>query len=774
MHQKPADVQTGASGGAVRHDAISEGMLWFGVIRQIEGERQVCLPETMGSILPSNRMSVDAFMQCFGDGQAAVAQEFGQFFKTGQGFSVDAELRSDGRFCRLTAMADPSDDTRSIISLEVLDKAEATEQARLVSALDELDMGFALYDEEDRLFFANRRFKSLLTASDKEGILGRTFSEIVDLSAQSGLYEYYDLDEDFYRKRIELHLSGDSELEMRLPDSKVERILERRTPWGGIVALHHDISDLYSARQNAVAGFARAKNVELRLLSAIEAMKDGFVLWDSDETLVLHNSNFLKMYPELRDILKPGVRFEEVLKRWNTNDAQAGPDTNAKRRIEARLKRWRSGRNTEVRTLADGRFIRVTDVASAGIGTVGVHSDITELLAAQREAVKANVSKSTFLANMSHEIRTPLTGIIGLAELSAEEVENEAHRARARNIVHLGAGLMVLLNDILDLSKLEAGKMALEHARLCPRSLGERLADIHRPLAEEKGISFRLSVHAGIVERIGDEHRLMQVLNNLLSNAIKFTGTGFVELSMTDDAEGQLHIAVRDTGVGMTEEQVSRVFLPFEQADTNTAKIFGGTGLGMSIVADLVRLMKGQVSVTSVLGVGTQVDVRLPLPTTRTKVTRGPSAPVSTMQWAGRVLLADDNDIVREILEVQLKKMGLDVLSAQDGAEALALFGSGDGIDLIFLDINMPNADGPSTLRTLQDLSRMRGAELPPVIAITANIMTEHVQEYMAIGFASCLKKPFLKADLEDCLLRFLGNKVVSRSESRPPDGGVS
>ena len=766
MRQKPAGVQTGAKDGVERRDAMSDGMLWLGVIRPVEGERLVFLPEAVGSILPANRMSVDAFVQCFTVGQATLAQEFAQFFTTGQAFSVDAELRSDGRPCRLTAMADPSDDLRSIISLEVLEKAEATEHARLVSALDELDMGFALYDEEDRLFFANQRFKSLLTAAENENILGKTFPEIVDLSAKCGLYEYYDLDDDFYRRRIELHLSGDAEQEMRLPDSKVERILERRTAWGGIIALHHDISDLYSARQNAVAGFARAKNVELRLLSAIEAMKDGFVLWDSDETLVLHNSNFLKMYPELRDILKPGVRFEEVLKRWNTNDAHAGPDAGAERRIEGRLKRWRSGRNTEIRTLTDGRFIRVTDVASPGIGTVGVHSDITELLAAQREAVKANVSKSTFLANMSHEIRTPLTGIIGLAELCADEIENEAHRARARNIVHLGAGLMVLLNDILDLSKLEAGKMALEHARLCPRSLGDRLADIHRPLAEEKGIGFRLSVDTGIVERIGDEHRMMQVLNNLLSNAIKFTGTGFVELSMTDDTEGQLHIAVRDTGLGMTEEQVSRVFLPFEQADTNTAKIFGGTGLGMSIVADLVRLMKGHVSVTSVLGVGTQVDVRLPLPTTRTKVKRAPIAPASPMQWVGRVLLADDNDIVREILEVQLNKMGLEVLTAQDGAEALALFGSGDGIDLVFLDINMPKTDGPSTLRMLQELSRMRGAELPPVIAITANIMTEQVLEYMASGFAACLKKPFLKADLEGCLLRFLGNKAASRLEN--------
>lgn len=720
----------------------------MGTVLRQQGRCTVHLPPDAVAVCGANRLALEEFVVCFDASQDLLHGIESTF--DGAGVTVDCVCLSDRKPWRIAACPDPADEAgeRVILSLDLRSNHSPAEMDRIVAVLDALDTGLALFDEEDRLVFFNRRYASHFPPAEQELLQGKTFEEIVNLSKQAGLYDYYGLEEEFCRKRIDLHRSANSEFEMRLPDSSVERIIERRTSWGGTIALHHDISDLHSARQNAVAAFARAKNVELRLLSAIEAMNDGFVFWDSNERLVLCNSRYRKMYPELAEILKPGVRFEDVITISAAKGMYLEPHVPENQRIAMRLARWRSGNNSELISKSDGCIIRVNDISSPGIGTVGVHCDITELVTAQREAVKANLSKSVFLANMSHEIRTPLTGIIGLAELIMEEMKDSAHRDYAANIVDMGKGLMVLLNDILDLSKLEAGKMALAKGRINPRSLCKRLADIHRPQAEEKGVQFRLTQGDPLVARIGDEHRLMQVLNNLLSNAIKFTKKGAVELWLGDDPAGRLHLSVRDTGLGMTDEQVSRLFLPFEQADLNTAKIYGGTGLGMSIVADLVRLMKGEIKVTSSIGKGTRVDVWLPLPEAKGEAAPKPAMPRSNR--SGRVLVADDNDIVREMLGVRLTKMGLDVVTARDGSEALDHVLSDDrAFDLILLDINMPDRDGPSTLVALQELAKIKGQRLPPVVAVTANIMPDQVEGYLALGFAGCIQKPFLRVDLE-------------------------
>lgn len=720
----------------------------MGTVLRQKGLYTVHLPPDAVAVCRANRLGLDEFVGCF-DASQELLKGIKRAFE-GVGCSLDCLCVANRKLWRLTAEPDPSDEAgeRVLLSLDQQSNHSPAEMDRIVAVIDALDMGLALFDEEDRLVLFNRRYSSHFPPCERDRLHGMTFEQIVDLSKKAGLYDYYGLEEEFCKKRIDLHKAANTEFEMRLPDSTVEHIIERRTPWGGTIALHQDVSDLHNARQNAVAAFARAKNVELRLLSAIEAMNDGFVFWDSNEQLVLCNSRYRKMYPELAEILKPGVRFEDAITFSVAKGMYVEPHVPENQRVALRLSRWRSGNNSELISKSDGCIIRVNDIASPGIGTVGVHCDITELVTAQREAVKANLSKSVFLANMSHEIRTPLTGIIGLAELIMEEMKDSEHRDYAANIVYMGKGLMVLLNDILDMSKLEAGKMALARGRINPRSLCDRLADIHRPQATEKGVQFRLTQGDALVARMGDEHRLMQILNNLLSNAIKFTKKGSVELWLGDDADGRLHLSVRDTGIGMTEEQVSRLFLPFEQAELNTAKNYGGTGLGMSIVADLVRLMQGEIKVTSSLGKGTRVDVWLSL-----SEAKGEAAPKSAMprtNRSGRVLVADDNDIVREMLGVRLAKMGLDVVTVRDGNEALDRALSDDGaFDLILLDINMPDRDGSSTLVALQELSKLKGQRVPPVVAITANIMPDQVEGYLATGFADCIQKPFLRIDLE-------------------------
>lgn len=230
-------------------------------------------------------------------------------------------------------------------------------------------------------------------------------------------------------------------------------------------------------------------------------------------------------------------------------------------------------------------------------------------------AEAANQAKSRFLANMSHEIRTPLNGVLGMAELLADSVTDPEQLMMVTTIRDSGGLLLSILNDVLDMAKIEAGKLALEAVPFDVFRVAEKVDTLYSPLAEAKGLSFDVMVATGArALRLGDPHRVQQILQNLVSNAIKFTQSGDVRLAVSADAQGALMIEVSDTGIGMTEEQVARIFNEFEQADGSTTRRFGGTGLGMSIVRRLIDMMDGEITVSSAPGQGTKVRLRLPLP----------------------------------------------------------------------------------------------------------------------------------------------------------------
>lgn len=327
-------------------------------------------------------------------------------------------------------------------------------------------------------------------------------------------------------------------------------------------------------------------------------------------------------------------------------------------------------------------------------------AQLNEKLDAERiHAEEATRLKSSFLANMSHELRTPLNGVLGMAQALQCLVRGDEQKRMVETIRTSGEGLMAILDDILDLSKIEAGKMALEIAPFRPVEVFTRMVRLHAPQAEAKGLRFTLHCDPVLEGRfLGDEHRLTQVLHNLTGNAVKFTGTGQIDLS-AEVVQGRLRIRVADTGIGMSQTQLASAFDEFVQADVSITRRFGGTGLGMPIVKRLVSMMGGTITLESAPAQGTRVFLELPLrPAPAIEPVSAPTRVVTAPDLSGvRVLVAEDNMTNQKVLAALLRGTGVGLKQVLNGREALAA-AMAEEFDLFLFDISMPEMDGPTAL----------------------------------------------------------------------------
>ncbi|MBI1172468.1 PAS domain-containing protein [bacterium] len=416
-----------------------------------------------------------------------------------------------------------------------------------------------------------------------------------------------------------------------------------------------------------------------------------------------------------------------------------------------------------------------TDVKPARTGLVMSFRDITEKLAAtarlqealaQAEAMSR--AKSTFLANMSHEIRTPLNGVLGMAEVLADVLIEPTQRGMIETIRKSGETLLTVLNGILDMSKIEAGKMELESVSFVPLELVRQVEAIYTITAEEKGIEFEVLASAGCERpRLGDPHRLTQILNNLLNNAIKFTAAGKVELKVSCRPGKPVLIEVSDTGIGMAPEQTARIFESFEQADGSMTRRFGGTGLGLAIVRQLVTLMGGTISADSRPGAGSRFSVSLPLPEGQ-GLPAGRTAAQDPVGRDGalaglRLLSADDNATNGLVLSEMLVPTGAVLTQVENGRQAVeawqAALEAGAPFALVLLDITMPVLDGMSALACIREVEAARGLPPVPAIAITAHAIPRQVADYIVGGFDTHLAKPFRKRDLLHAIFSLLASQ---------------
>ena len=414
---------------------------------------------------------------------------------------------------------------------------------------------------------------------------------------------------------------------------------------------------------------------------------------------------------------------------------------------------------------------RIMELASIDIGAgclLHVFDDVSAQRAlmlameqARRAADEASRAKSSFLANMSHEIRTPLNGVIGIGELLRLTELDREQKDYVAKILRSSQALLAILNDILDLSKVEAGRMEFEK---CPFELAGAIAELEAtsaPLAHEKGLELSFRVADGTPPVLaGDRLRLLQILRNLVGNAIKFTRRGSVSVAIdavsSADAATWFRFCVRDTGIGMAAHELARIFSPFSQADASTTRRFGGTGLGLVISRMLAAGMGGRIEVQSELAQGSTFTVRLPLEPVREMAPLPPAEDAAALQrdefLGARVLVVEDNAINREVIERLLHYAGIEVTLAHSGREALQLAQErGAALDMILMDVQMPDMDGLSATRAL----RSDGCDLP-VAALTAGVSAAERDACEAAGMSDFLAKPIDMAELAAVLTRWL------------------
>jgi signal transduction histidine kinase/ActR/RegA family two-component response regulator len=388
------------------------------------------------------------------------------------------------------------------------------------------------------------------------------------------------------------------------------------------------------------------------------------------------------------------------------------------------------------------------------------HNSVAELTASRDAAEAANVLKSQFLANMSHEIRTPLNGVLGMAHVMAGGRLASAQRERLGVIQASGASLLAILDDILDLSKIEAGRFELEEAPFDIAEVAGAACGIFGSMASTKGLSFSLEVSERAAgEWRGDALRVRQVIHNLVSNALKFTSQGEVQVRIDAPAGAEpsaLTISVSDTGIGVAPGDLPKLFEKFVQADSSTTRRFGGSGLGLTICSHMVGLMGGTIEAHSVLGEGTTFSVCLPLTwlgagslSSPQPEEEEPSGDLSAL----RVLAADDNETNRRVMTAVLQAFGIVPVMVENGRAAVDAWRSG-AFDLILMDIQMPVLDGVEATREIRGIEAAKGLARTPILAVTANAMKHQVDGYLAAGLDAHIPKPISVPALHAALAR--------------------
>ena len=535
-------------------------------------------------------------------------------------------------------------------------------------------------------------------------------------------------------------------IQVCMPDQSVAWIQSAVSPWryddgsvGGVICINHNIT----AEERAAADLAKT---EALLDAVVDAIPSMVTVQDLDEGVFVRVNRATETFLDAprseiigRKEVMEQVRKSVGARQWS--EVRAAAAEAPEHSYETEIYDGHGRRRTlEIRRQVIADRDGAKHVLIVADDTTDRNLADAALQQALHAAEAANAAKSDFLATMSHEIRTPLNGVLGMAQSMARDPLTDTQRERLEVIRQSGEALLTILNDVLDLSKIEAGRLDLEAIDF---DLGPMIAGAvsgFAATAEQKGLALVVDTGRAAGFYRGDPTRIRQVVANLISNALKFTEEGEVRIT-AERTDGGVIISVADSGEGIPPQTLERLFDKFVQADSSTTRRFGGTGLGLSICRELCALMGGTIEGESALGHGSCFTLTLPLPQSAASAAAAPQAEADVDAQNLRILAAEDNAVNQQVLKTVFEQVGVGLTIVGDGLEAVEAYRRQDW-DIILMDVQMPILDGPEATRAIRAIEAEEGRRRTPIVALTANAMKHQEEAYLACGMDRLVAKP--------------------------------
>jgi len=703
------------------------------------------------------------------------------------------------------------------LTKEITERQRAEEELRrgelIVESLTYMGQGVSVMDKDLKMVACNGMFLDVLDFPAEFGLPGVDLADIFRFNAKRGEYGSGDIEEQV-RERLELAAQFIPHIfERTRPNGAIIEVEGTPLPQGGFVTTYTDVT----SRKLAEVEIARK---ETQLATALGSMSAGILFFDKDQKIRLFNDAVQELLDLPDGLLRDGLLMRALL-RFRAERGEYG-DGNPEDTVQAMLDAFRSGdfRQRDTRATADGKSIDVFRAATPDGGVVIVYNDVTErhqieeklrrheskltryiedlelsqsrLEERSQELVElaekyayekdraesSERSKSEFLASMSHEIRTPMTGILGLADILLERGLSLDDEDTVYKIKGAGQSLLTIINDILDLSKLEAGKLEIEQIDFHLPSVINDAVDLVRPKADDKNLALAIDITTAMPNSVcGDPTRIRQILINLLGNAVKFTNAGSVVVKVRHEVQDgnsyTLRFSVIDTGIGIPASAQDSLFQDFTQADASTTREFEGTGLGLAISRRLSGLMGGKIGVESAEGEGSTFWFTVSAKEATTEVEAISANLIVQSFQANRsldILIAEDNELNQMIINSVLAPLGHELKFVGTGVAAINAVKSSE-FDIVLMDIRMPEMGGADATRAIRLLESPKSQI--PIVAVTADVLKEHVASYLDAGMNAAVTKPIDRADMLRVINKVLDEEIhlavqVSRENSDP------